>query len=102
MEEMGLATGNDEIIEWFGEQSVWVQDATKTFYEYGEFSDNDVKRFAKECIDEAFGKKKTIDLSGLNLLFRDDRKGFSVKSISNVEGVNALVQAKNLALGQLG
>lgn len=102
MEEMGLATGNDEIIEWFGEQSVWVQDATKTFYEYGEFSDNDVKRFAKECIDEAFGKKKTIDLSGLNLLFRDDRKGFSVKSISNVEGVNALASSKELSFGTTG
>ena len=93
---MGLATNNDEIIQWFREQRVWVQDAAKTFYENGEFTDRDIKRYANECIDEASGKKKEIDLSGLNLLFRDDRKNFSVKSISNVEGVNALSSSKEL------
>lgn len=99
---MDLATGNDEIIEWFGEQCVWVQDATKTFYENGEFTDKDIKRFAKECLDEAYGIKKTVDLSGLNLLFRDDRKSFSVKSISNIVGVNALATNKVLNFGTTG
>ena len=102
MEEMVLATGNDEIIEWFGEQSVWVQDAVKTFYENGEFTDKDIKRYARECIDEASGIKKDVDLSGLNLLFRDDRKSFSVKAISNVKGVNALAASKELGFGTTG
>jgi len=97
-----LATTNEEIIEWFEQQSVWIQDAVKTFYEKGEFKDKDIKRFAKECVDEAFGKKKSIKLSGLNLLFRDDRRSFSIKSISNVEGVNALAPGKELSFGQAG
>lgn len=97
-----MATSNEEIVEWFGQQSIWIQDAVKTFYEKGEFSNIDIKRFAHECIDEASGIEKTIDLSDMDLLFRDDRKSFSLKSIADVEGVNALAQGKELRFGTSG
>lgn len=97
-----MATSNEEIIEWFAQQSIWIQDAVKTFYEKGDFTDRDIKRFADECIGEMTGKKINIDLTGLNLLFRDDTKDFSIESIANVEGVNALASGKKLQFGTSG
>ena len=97
-----MATSNEEIIEWFKSQSVWAQDALLTYYEKGQFTDKDIKRFARECIDEASGINKTIDISGLNLLSRDDRKSFSIKTISDVVGVNALASGKELTFGTSG
>lgn len=97
-----MATSNEEIIEWFKSQSVWAQDALLTYYEKGQFSDKDIKRFARECIDEASGINKTIDISGLNLLSRDDRKSFSIKTIADVVGVNALASGKELTFGTSG
>lgn len=97
-----MAVRNEEIIEWLEGQSVWFRDAVKTYYEIGEFTEKDIKRFAKECIDEASGKKKKIDLSGLNLLYRDDRRSFSIKSVGDIKGVNALAQGKELSFGSTG
>ncbi len=97
-----MAISNGELIGWFEQQSSWVQDAVKTFYERGSFTENDVKRFAKECIDEAMGTKKSVDLKNLNLLFRDDRQSFTLKSITDVQGVNALAGGKELCFGTEG
>ncbi len=97
-----MATSNEDIIEWFGQQSTWIQDAVKTFYEKGEFTDKDIKRFARECVDESSGVEKNIDLTGLDLLYRDDRKSFAIESIADVEGVNALVQGRELRFGKSG
>ena len=97
-----MATTNEGLIIWFEKQSVWIQDAVVTYYNNGLFTEDDVKRFARECINEASGKKTKFDLTNLNLLSRDDRKSFILKSISNVEGVNALAPKTELSFGSNG
>ena len=79
-----LATTNEEFIEWLGEQATWVKDAALTYYETGKFTEKDVKRFAAECIEEVSGIKRAIDISKLNILTRDDRNDFAIKSINNI------------------
>lgn len=93
---------NENLIDWLKKQAIWIKDAVLTFYENGEFSDKDIKRFAKECIDEANGKKKNINVESLNLLTKDNRKSFSIKSINNILGVNALASDKKLSMGTTG
>lgn len=98
---MGIT--NEKLISWFNERSVWLRDAVRTYYENGIFTDKDILRFADECIQEAAGKKTSKDfLAGLNLLSRDDKESFSIKKISNVEGVNALASSKELEFGANG
>jgi len=97
-----LATTNEEFIEWLEEQAIWVKDAALTYYETGKFIEKDVKRFATECIEEASGIKRAIDISKLNILTRDDRSDFAVKSINNIMGVNALAAGKCLEFGKCG
>ena len=97
-----MAMTNDKLVAWLEEQAIWVKDATLTYYEAGEFTEKDIKRFATECIKEASGMRKVIDISKLNILTRDDRCNFSIKSIGNVIGVNALVSGKSLTFGENG
>lgn len=94
-----MATTNEALIAWFNDQSIWIKDAVRTYYINGDITDKDIKRFAKECVDEISGEAKDIDLTGLNLLAKDDRQSFAIKAISNVEGVNALVSDRSLEFG---
>ena len=93
---------NENLIAWLEEQAIWVKDATLTYYETGEFTEKDIKRFGAECIEEASGTRRAIDISKLNILTRDDRCNFSIKSIDNVMGVNALASGKSLTFGESG
>lgn len=93
---------NEEFISWLEEQAVWIKDATLTFYETGAFTEKDIKRFATDCIEEALGTRKKIDISNLKLLSRDERSNFSIRSIDNVIGVNALASGKTLEFGKSG
>jgi hypothetical protein len=97
---MGMT--NDELIAWLEGQAVWVKDATLTYYENGRFTEQDIKRFGTECIEETSGVRGDIDISNLNILTRDDRSNFSIKSIDNVIGVNALAAGKSLTFGEQG
>ena len=97
-----MATTNEEFIEWLEEQAIWVKDAALTYYEMGKFTEKDIKRFATECIEEVSGIKKSIDITKLNILTRDDRSDFAIKSINNIMGVNALATGKCLEFGENG
>ncbi len=97
-----MSMTNEELIDWLDEQATWVKDATITYYMNGEFTEKDIKRFGAECVEEASGMRKEIDMSKLNILTRDDRSNFSIKSIDNVIGVNALVSGKSLVFGECG
>lgn len=97
-----MATTNEELIVWLDEQATWVKDAALTFYETGEFTESDIKRFGEECIEETLGTRRVIDISKLNILTWDDRSNFSIKSIDNVIGVNALASGKSLEFGETG
>ncbi|SEW21276.1 RecF/RecN/SMC N terminal domain-containing protein [Ruminococcaceae bacterium KH2T8] len=88
---------NEDLILWLNQQNVWVIDAVKTFYSKGEFSNDDINRFAEECLNEAYGTKKTIELGNINLLHKNDRECFAIESIENIEGVNALASGKKLS-----
>jgi hypothetical protein len=93
---------NDELIAWLEGQAVWVKDATLTYYENGGFTEQDIKRFGTESIEETSGVRRDIDISNLNILTRDNRSNFSIKSIDNVIGVNALAAGKSLTFGEQG
>ena len=97
-----MATTNEEFIEWLEEQAIWVKDAALTYYEMGKFTEKDIKRFATECIEEVSGIKKSIDITKLNILTRDDRSDFAIKSVNNIRGVNALASGKCLEFGESG
>ena len=97
-----MATTNEEFIEWLEEQAIWVKDAALTYYETGKFTEKDIKRFSTECIDEVSGIKREIDITKLNILIRDDRSDFAIKSINNIMGVNALATGKTLEFGESG
>lgn len=93
---------NEELIEWAGKQHCWVSDAIKTFYENGKFEEEDVVRFADECLLEQAGEARRSDLSGLNLLQHGKQGNLSLCSISNVEGVNALKSGQLLEFSPQG
>ena len=93
---------NEDLIAWLEEQPTWIKDATLTYYDTGKFTEKDIKRFGTECIEEVLGERKVIDISKLNILTRDDRSNFSIKSIDNVTGVNALATGKSLEFGESG
>ena len=93
---------NDELINWASKQHFWVSDAIKTYYEKGEFSEKDIERFAETCIFEQAGKDKRVNLEALNLLQHGQRENWSICSINNVEGVNALKSGQSLVLGEDG
>ena len=97
-----MAITNEDVISWLNKQSIWVKDAVASYYDKGSFDDADIKRFADECYNEAIGLKSNISISDLNLLSRDDREEFSIKSIGNIEGVNALISDKKLEFGNSG
>lgn len=97
-----MATTNEELISWINEQPFWIRDAVITYYDNGSFADKDIKRFAKECLDEVNGITKTLDISLLNLLSKDDRSNFAITAINNVKGVNALADGKSLLFGENG
>ena len=93
---------NDELINWASKLHFWVSDAIKTYYENGEFTEKDIERFADTCLLERDGKAKKVKLEGLNLLQHGQRENWSICSINNVEGVNALKSGQSLVFGEEG
>lgn len=95
-------TTNESLIAWFNAQNAWINDAIDTYYKNGEFTEEDIKRFAEDCINEIQGHKNVVDISSYNLLSRDSKKNFVIKNINNVHGVNALTPNKSLDFAEKG
>ncbi|MCC4491262.1 hypothetical protein LMB81_07100 [Limosilactobacillus reuteri] len=95
---------NKEIIEWINNQHDWLVDATQTFYTQGKFTDEDIKRFADDCLAENTKneKDKTTNIDNLKLLQRSNNEEFSLLGIENVQGVNALGSGEKLSFRKDG
>jgi len=82
---------NDSILKWVNDQPFWVRKAVLIYCETGIINEKNIGLLAELCISEAKKEKiENCDTENQNLIGRKNCKGFSVKSISNVIGVNAI------------
>lgn len=97
-----MAITNAELLEWLEEQATWVKDAAVVYYNKGQFSQSDIERFADECMSDIAKMSPAIDVSGLDLLGRDESQNYSLLSVGNIVGVNALVPDRKLSFAESG
>lgn len=97
-----MATTNADIIKWLAGMPTWVKDAVLTFYNKGAFEQNDIIRFADECIEDVSNKKREIDIEEMVILNQTYNNSLSISSISGIEGVNALSSGKALSFQNEG
>lgn len=97
-----MATTNKDMIKWLSEMPTWIKDAILTFYNKGKFEQDDVIRFADECIEDIENRKREITIGEIALLSQTNNNGLSVSSIGEIEGVNALSSGKTLSFQNEG
>lgn len=97
-----MATTNADMIKWLVEMPTWVKDAVLTFYDKGRFEQDDIIRFADECIEDAENKKREITIGEIALLNQTHNNSLSISSIGEIEGVNALSSGKTLSFQNEG
>lgn len=97
-----MATTNADMIKWLVEMPTWVKDAVLTFYDKGRFEQDDIIRFADECIEDVENKKREITIEEIALLNQTHNNSLSVLSIGEIEGVNALSSGKTLSFQNEG
>ena len=97
-----MAITNAELLEWLEEQATWIKDAAVVYYNKGQFSQSDIERFADECMSDIAKMSPAIDVSGLDLLGRDESQNYSLLSVGNIVGVNALAQDRKLSFAESG
>ncbi len=88
---------------WLTEQPFWLQDATWRIYTGKKIDDEQIKIYAEMCIAQAKGKTPAYNhLSSGELLRPKSDKEISVLSLSEIKGVNALVDDASLEFGGQG
>lgn len=97
-----MATTNMDMIKWLAEMPTWIKDAVLTFYDKGEFEQDDIMRFADECIEDVNNKKREITIGEIALVNRTHNNSLSISSIGEIEGVNALSSGKTLSFHNEG
>ena len=97
-----MAITNAELLEWLEEQATWIKDAAVVYYNKGQFSQSDIERFADECMSDIAKMSPAIDVSGLDLLGRDESQNYSLLSVGNIVGVNALAPDRKLSFAGFG
>lgn len=92
-----------QFIDWIKKQPAWLKDATWRIYNGKNIDNIQIEKYADMCIAESEGKKvdvKCIDESVL--LYLENKKRMSVKSISEIVGVNALSDKAGLEFAETG
>jgi ABC-type phosphate/phosphonate transport system ATPase subunit len=87
----------NELEGWFQERPKWIQDAARRLAQNGTLNDEDFADFFAICNAEATGQK--VDFDGLpagTLGVVDATRPLRLKSIANVQGINALSPSKPL------
>lgn len=94
----------EQLPEWFGGLPAWIQMAAKNLLsDKIVIDDKYISSLADICVKEARKEKIKIEKISLEDLFvRDDFKGFSITSIANIEGINAIKQSEPLLLPESG
>ena len=88
---------------WLTEQPLWLQDAVWKIYNDKKIDDEQIKLYAEMCIIQAKGETPVYNHlnSGELTCPRKDRK-ISVRSLSEIKGVNALASNVSLEFGEQG
>ena len=89
---------NDDILSWINDMPLWFRKATSLYYQNDVVTDSDIKTLTDLCFQE----DDTYVLTGLNLVNHGDRIGFSIKSIDEVVGVNAIDSKRPLVFQKDG
>lgn len=97
-----MATTNADMIKWLAEMPTWIKDAVLTFYNKGEFEQEDIMRFADECIEDVENKKREITFGEMALLNQTHNNSLSISFIGEIKGVNALSSGKTLSFNNEG
>ncbi len=94
----------EQLPEWFEGLPAWIQMAAKTLLsDKSTIDEKYISNLADICIKEANKEKVKLEKISLeDLSVRDDFKGFSITSIANVEGINAIKQSEPLLLPESG
>lgn len=94
----------EQLPEWFGGLPAWIQMAAKTLLsDKSTIDEKYISSLADICIKEANKEKVKLEKISLeDLSVRDDFKGFSITSIANIEGINAIKQSEPLLLPESG
>lgn len=87
-----MATTNMDMIKWLAEMPTWIKDAVLTFYDKGEFEQDDIMRFADECIEDVNNKKREITIGEIALVNRTHNNSLSISSIGEIEGASCIIQ----------
>lgn len=87
--------------EWFLERPKWLQDAANRLLKQSELSDEDISKLVALCKKEAEGKLPATTSSFVATPFsRGMASSLRLRSISEVEGVNALAPKNPLEFGK--
>lgn len=97
-----MATTNKDMIKWLAEMPTWIKDAVLTFYDKGKFEQDDIMRFADECIEDVENKKRGITIGEIAFLNQTHSNSLSISSIGEIKGVNALSSGKTLSFQNEG
>lgn len=93
----------ENVLNWFNEQSAWMRAAVNTYIETGEVKENKICQLADICISEA--KKEECSkyrVPDINLLSYGESGELAIQKISNIKGVNAIDTDKPLELQTTG
>ena len=93
-----------QLITWFDESPIWVQIAAKKLLtEKESLGAEDISLLADACLRES--KKESVAFSPVtleDLSAKQNFDSFSISSISNVKGVNAIEQTEPLSFSEEG
>ena len=89
---------NKELLEWINTMPLWFRRATLLYYQNNIIKDDDVKKLADYCLQD----DEDFKVEGINLINHGKKKGFVIKSVDAVEGVNAIDSIKPLIFGEEG
>lgn len=89
---------NDELLSWINEMPEWVRKATILFYQNGVITDANIKELTDVCLNGGSDFK----VEGINLINHGTTQGYSISSISSIEGVNAIRTDKPINFNKNG
>lgn len=94
----------ERLLAWFGKSPIWLQEAAKKLLtEHKPLSEKDLSHFADTCIKEARKEKISfMPVTSEDLSAKRTFEGFSITSIANITGINALKQTEPLQLPSTG
>ena len=91
-------TTNENLIAWINNQPAWVRKATALYYQQDEITEQDISDLADLCM----AGTDDFKVSDLNLISRGSCQSFSIRSIQNIKGVNAITSDQPLTFGPKG